>query len=84
MCSRLPYSCINLLQKERRRKAAKCIKRKSACEKRANYCFSLLNMQICDKVVAVVVVALGSLRFDDGKVNDNAKNQFFLWLNEEK
>ena len=57
---------------------------KSAREKRANYCFSLLNMQICDKVVAVVVVVLGSLRFDDSNVNDNTKNQSFYWLNEEK
>ena len=27
---------------------------------------------------------LGSLRFDDGNVNDNATNQWFHWLNEEK
>ena len=29
-------------------------------------------------------VRLGSLRFDDGKVNNNATNQWFDWLNEEK
>ena len=34
----------------------KCTKMKSARKKRANHCFSSLNMQICDKVVAVVVV----------------------------
>ena len=28
--------------------------------------------------------SLGSLRFDDGNVNDNATNQWFHWLNEEK
>ena len=27
---------------------------------------------------------LGSLRSDDGNVNDNATNQWFDWLNEEK
>ena len=27
---------------------------------------------------------LGSLRFDDGNINDNATNQWFDWLNEEK
>ena len=28
--------------------------------------------------------SLGSLRSDDGNVNDNATNQWFDWLNEEK
>ena len=28
--------------------------------------------------------SLGSLRFDDGNVNDNATNQWFDWLNEEE
>ena len=27
---------------------------------------------------------IGSLRFDDGNVSDNARNQWFDWLNEEK
>ena len=27
---------------------------------------------------------IGNLRFDDGNVNDNATNQWFDWLNEEK
>ena len=27
---------------------------------------------------------LGNLRFDDGNINDNATNQLFDWLNEEK
>ena len=86
MCSCLAYNCIicYFSFKERTRKAAKCTKMKSAREKHASYCFSSLNMQICGKVVAVVVVVVGSLRFDDGNVNDNAKNQSFHWLNEEK
>ena len=31
-----------------------------------------------------VNLLLGSLRSDDGNVNDNATNQWFDWLNEEK
>ena len=37
------------------RKAGKCTMMKGAPVKHANYCFSLLNIQICDNVVAVVV-----------------------------
>ena len=33
-------------------------------------------------LVAVADVIRGSLRFDDGNVNDNATNQWFDWLNE--
>ena len=32
----------------------------------------------------LLLSSLGSLRFDDGNVNDNATSQWFDWLNEEK
>ena len=34
--------------------------------------------------VALRPIILASLRFDDGSINDNATNQLFDWLNEEK
>ena len=46
-------------------------------------------MNICQKkedrkvVTTTSMTLLGSLRFDDGNVNDNATNQWFDWLNEE-
>ena len=38
-------------------------------------------MELFKKLRAVII---GSLRFDDGNVNDNVTNQWFDWLNEEK
>ena len=35
-------------------------------------------------LISTFQVLLGSLRSDDGNVNDNATNQWFDWLNEEK
>ena len=31
-----------------------------------------------------LVLLIGNLRFDDDNVNDNATNQWFDWLNEER
>ena len=44
---------------ERTRTSSKCQKIKIARAKRAKYCFSLSNMQICGVFVAVVVVSNG-------------------------
>ena len=37
-----------------------------------------------EQIRAVLCKTTESLRFDDGNVNDNATNQWFDWLNEEK
>ena len=47
--------------------------------------FSSVNPSFClSFVFCLPRFLVGSLRFDDGNVNDNATNQWFDWLNEEK
>ena len=50
--------CDHVISRRAKEEKGSEMSKKSAGAKRANYCFSLLNMQLCDKGVVFVTVVV--------------------------